>query len=54
MASLEEALCADWKKRWSQWKKLSLATSRSDGLIGRRSLYLLEEAMASVEEALFS
>jgi hypothetical protein len=38
--------------RWSHWKKLSVPTGKSDGLIGRSSLYPLKEALASSEEAL--
>jgi hypothetical protein len=52
MALSEEDLCTYWKKQWPHLKKLSVATRRSDGLTGIRSLYPLEEAMASLEEAL--
>jgi hypothetical protein len=59
MASPEEALSSHWEKGRPHRKKLSVATGRgndltgrSSGLSGRKSLYLLEEEMASPEEAL--
>jgi hypothetical protein len=52
MASPEEALCTHRKKRLHHRKKLYVPTRRSDGVTRRIFKYPLEEAIASLEEAI--